>query len=107
MQYSEFPIERKAMAMRMKNMSPVLLNETTFEIVASNPQVGQYLLNMKESILKEIRSGIGNSKIQMSIRIAQIQEVQYITSKPAMFKLMTEKNQNLQRLAELLNLEIS
>lgn len=103
----QMPIERKAMAMRMKNMSPVLLNETTFEIVASNPQVGQYLLNMKESILKEIRSGIGNSKIQMSIRIAQIQEVQYITSKPAMFKLMTEKNQNIQRLAELLNLEIS
>ena len=100
------PIERRAMAMRMRGMMPKLINETTFEIVANNPQIGQYLLNMKDSILGFMRKALCNSTIQMSVRIAQAQEVQHITSKPALYRKMVEKNKNIQRLAELLELEI-
>ena len=100
------PVERRAMAMRMRGMMPKLINETTFEIVANNPQIGQYLLNMKDSILGAMRKALCNSTIQMSVRIAQAQEVQHITSKPALYRKMVEKNKNIQRLAELLGLEI-
>ena len=100
------PIERRAMAMRMKNMMPKLINDTTFEIVANNEQIAQYLQNMKEGILKSLRQNLMNSQIQMLIRIAEIQEVQHISSKPALYQKMVEKNQNLQKLTELLKLEI-
>ena len=100
------PLERRAMAMRMKNMMPKLINETTFEIVANNEQIAQYLQNMKEGILKSLRQNLMNSQIQMLIRIAEVHEVQHITSKPALYKKMAEQNKNLQKLAELLKLEI-
>ena len=100
------PIERRAMAMRMKNMMPKLINDTTFEIVANNEQIAQYLQNMKEGILKSLRQNLMNSQIQMLIRIAEIQEVQHISSKPALYQKMVEKNKNLQKLTELLQLEI-
>ena len=100
------PIERRAMAMRMKNMMPKLINETTFEIMANNPQICQYLQNLREHILQEIRSALCNNNIQMIVRIAEVQELEHITSKPALYKKMAEKNANLQRLAEMLKLEI-
>ena len=100
------PVERRAMAMRMKNMTPKLINANTFEVIANNSQVSQYLHNIKDHILSNMREALHNSQIQMSIRIAEVQEVQYITSKPAMFKVMCEKNHNIQRLADELNLEI-
>ena len=100
------PVERRAMAMRMKNMAPKLINANTFEVIANNSQVSQYLHNIKDHILSNMREALHNSQIQMSIRIAEVQEVQYITSKPAMFKVMCEKNHNIQRLADELNLEI-
>lgn len=100
------PTERRAMAMRMRTMMPKLVNDTTFEIVVNNPQVSQYLQNMKDNILNELRKSLHNSQIQMTVRIAEAQEVQHITSKPALYKKMAAKNPNIQRLAELLNLEI-
>lgn len=100
------PIERRAMAMRMRNMTPKLINETSFEITANNPQIGQYLLNMRESILQELRTALNNSNIQMLVRVAKAQEVQYITSKTALYQKMVEGNSNIQRLTEILKLEI-
>lgn len=100
------PKERRAMAMRMKGMTPRLINESTFEIVANNPQIAQYLLNMKDNILKELRSFLCNARIQMSIRIAEVQELQHITSKPALYQKMVENNANIQKLTDLLKLEI-
>lgn len=100
------PIERRAMAMRMKNMMPKLISETTFEIMANNPQICQYLQNLKEHILQEMRAALCNNSIQMIVRIAEVQELEHITSKPALYKKMAEKNANLQRLAEMLKLEI-
>lgn len=100
------PIERRAMAMRMRNMTPKITEGTSFEITASNTQIGQYLLNMKESILKKLRTALSNSNIQMTVRVAKVEEVQHITSKPALFQKMVETNQNVQRLAEILKLEI-
>ena len=100
------PKERRAMAMRMKGMTPRLINESTFEIVANNPQIAQYLLNMKDNILKELRSFLCNARIQMSVRIAEVQELQHITSKPALYQKMAENNANIQKLTDLLKLEI-
>ncbi len=100
------PIERRAMAMRMKNMMPKLINATTFEIMANNPQICQYLQNLREHILQEMRTALCNNSIQMIVRIAEVQELEHITSKPALYKKMAEKNANLQRLAEMLKLEI-
>lgn len=101
------PIERRAMAMRMRGMLPKLINETTFEIVANNPQIGQYLLNMKSNILEVFRGNLHNANIQMEVRIADVQEIRHITSKPALYQKMVQENANIKRLVEALNLKIN
>ena len=100
------PLERRAMAMRMRAMTPKLISHNTFEIVANNPQIAQYLLNLKDNILQTMRKNLCNLDINMSVRIADIQEVRHITSKPALYQMMVQRNKNVQRLAEMLKLEI-
>ena len=100
------PLERRAMAMRMRAMTPKLISSNTFEIVANNPQIAQYLLNLKDNILQTMRKNLCNLDINMSVRIADIQEVRHITSKPALYQMMVQRNKNVQRLAEMLKLEI-
>ncbi len=102
----QMPVEKRAMSMRMKVMMPKLINDTTFAVVANNDQIGQSLRAMAQDILSYLRQTIGNSQIQMEVRVAEAQEVQHITSKPALFQKMAEKNDNIRRLAEILKLEI-
>ncbi len=100
------PVEERAMSMRMKVMMPKLINDITFAVVANNDQIGQTLRAMSQDILAYLRQTLGNSRIQMEVRVAEAQEVQHITSKPALFQKMAEKNGNIRRLAEMLKLEI-
>ncbi len=98
--------EERAMAMRMKVMMPKLLSDTTFEVVANNEQIGQSLRDKVKDILAHMRQALSNSDIQMEVRIAEAQEVQHITSKPALYKKMVEHNSNVRRLTDMLKLEI-
>lgn len=100
------PVEERAMAMRMKMMMPKMINGNTFEVVANNDQIGTSLRNMSRDILSFLRRSLENSGIQMEVRVAEAQEVKHITSKPALFQKMAEKNHNISRLAEILKLEI-
>ncbi len=102
----QMPIERRAMAMRMKVMMPRLTSATSFSVVVNNDQIAQQLRNMSKDILSFLRQELVNYQIEMEVRIAQAQEVQHITSKPALFQKMAEKNGNIRRLAEILKLEI-
>lgn len=102
----QMPNEERAMSMRMKLMMPKMINENTFEVVANNDQIGTSLRNMQKNILSHLRRTLENADIHMEVRVAEAQEVQHITSKPALFKKMAEKNHNIGRLAELLKLEI-
>lgn len=102
----QMPTEERAMSMRMKVMMPRMISETTFEVVANNTQIGQALRKMEKDILAHLRHTLANNSIQMEVRVAEAQEVKHITSKPALFQKMAEKNQNVRRLAELLKLEI-
>ncbi len=102
----QMPARDRAMSMRMKVMIPKLINATTFEVVANNEQVCHALRAMEERILNHLHSALRNYGIQMVVRVAEVQEVQHITSKPALFQKMSEKNPNLRRLAEMLKLEI-
>ncbi len=102
----QLPNEYRAMAMRMKLMMPKLTAATTFEVVANNEQIGQMLRAMAKDILPYMQKALNNTDIRMEVRVAQAQEVRHITSKPALFQKMAEKNHNLRRLAEELKLEI-
>ena len=104
---SKLPKEESANAARMMNISPKLLNDTTFEIGVDNEMVAKYMTQLMPSIEKHLRESLHNRKITMTIRTLEVNEIVRAYSQVERFKLMNEKNPKLQKLKELLGLELS
>ena len=104
---SKLPKEESANAARMMNISPKLLNDTNFEIGVDNEMVAKYMTQLIPSIEKHLRESLHNRKITMTIRTLEVNEIVRAYSQVERFKLMNEKNPKLQKLKELLGLELS
>ena len=104
---SKLPKEESANAARMMNISPKLLNDTNFEIGVDNEMVAKYMTQLMPSIEKHLRESLHNRKITMTIRTLEVNEIVRAYSQVERFKLMNEKNPKLQKLKELLGLELS
>ena len=104
---SKLPKEESANAARMMNISPKLLNDTNFEIGVDNEMVAKYMTQLMPSIQKHLRESLHNRKITMTIRTLEVNEIVRAYSQVERFKLMNEKNPKLQKLKELLGLELS
>lgn len=106
MMINEMPKERKAMAIRMRNMPPVKVNGNCYQITASNGQIAQYLNNMKESILATMRQGLRNDTFDLQVRVAEINEIRQKISKPGLYKQLLASNHGIEELSKMLQLEL-
>lgn len=104
---SRLPKEENANAARMMNMSPKLLNDTTFEIGVDNEMVAKYMTQLLPAIQKHLRESLHNRKITMTVRILEGKEVVRAYSQVERFKLMSQKNPKLLKLREIFGLELS
>ena len=101
------PIEEKANASRMMNMSPKLLNDTTFEIGVDNGMVEKYMNQLAPSIQEYLREKLHNRKITMKVRVFENKEVVRAYSHVERFQLMSKKNPKLLKLKEVFGLELA
>ena len=101
------PVEEAANAGRMKAMQPHLLKDNTFEIVVDNEIVEKYMTSMIPQIQNHLRKQLHNSKITMKVRVSAPQEVVKAYNRVEQFRMMNQKNPNLQRLREEFGLEFS
>ena len=101
------PAEEKAIAARMKNASPKLLNDTTFEIGVDNDMVAKYMMQMLSSIENYMREKLHNRKITMTVRVLEEKEVVRAYNHVERYQLMIQKNPKLQKLREVLKLELT
>lgn len=104
---SKLPKEENANAARMMNMTPKLLNDTTFEIGVDNEMVAKYMTQLIPTIQKYLRESLHNRKITMTIRILESKEIVRAYSQVERFKLMSQKNPKLLKLREIFGLELS
>ena len=101
------PRQDVALAGRMKNMKPKMLNDSTFEVIVDNPMVEKDILDHKVLIETHLRNKLHNGSISMQVRVSEDGEVIKAYSKADQWKLMQEKNSSLQKLSESLDLELS
>ncbi len=101
------PQEETAMARRMKILQPKLKQNEDFEVVVDNEQVRTYMMQMAPRIEQHMRTQLHNRRITMKVRVAESNEVTRIYSKPELFQMMLRKSPDLQKLREMLNLELS
>lgn len=103
---TNLPIEEKANAGRMMNMTPKLLNDTTFEVAVDNEMVEKFMMNLIPQIQNHLRSKLHNSKITMTVRVSEPTENIRAYSKVEQFQMMNQKNPNLAKLKEEFGLEL-
>ena len=103
----KLPIEEKANAARMMNMSPKLLDETTFEVGVDNGMVEKYMNQLLPAIQAHLRESLHNRKITMKVRVFEAKEVVRAYSPVERFQLMSKKNPKLMKLKEVFGLELS
>ena len=103
----KLPIEEKANAARMMNMSPKLLDDTTFEVGVDNGMVEKYMTQLLPAIQAHLRESLHNRKITMKVRVFEAKEVVRAYSPVERFQLMSKKNPKLMKLKEVFGLELS
>ena len=103
----KLPIEEKANAARMMNMSPKLLDDTTFEVGVDNGMVEKYMNQLLPAIQNHLRERLHNRKITIKIRVFEAEEVIRAYSPVERFQLMIKKNPKLMKLKEVFGLELS
>ena len=103
----KLPIEEKSNAARMMNMSPKLLDDTTFEVGVDNGMVEKYMNQLLPAIQNHLRERLHNRKITMKIRVFEAEEVIRAYSPVERFQLMIKKNPKLMKLKEVFGLELS
>ena len=100
------PREETAMANRLKDIEPVLLNEWQFEVVANNEIVEKELKAMVPRILQSIRTNLRNGKLEMTVRMRKQEDRQRAYNRREQFALMCENSNALLRLKEVFDLEL-
>ena len=103
----KLPKEEKANSARMMNITPKLINDTTFEVGVDNNMVEKYMLQLLPNIQSYLREHLHNRKITMTVRVLEAKEVVRAYSHVERFMLMSKKNPKLLKLKETFGLELS
>lgn len=101
------PQEETANSRKMMNMSPRLLDDgITFEVVVDNEMAQKSMLKLIPQIEDHLHNQLHNKKIRMTVRISEANEVVKAYSHRERFQMMGQKNPNLLKLREELDLEL-
>ena len=104
---NHLPVEEKANSARMMNMTPKLLNDTTFEVLVDNEMVEKYMHKLLPDIQAYLREQLHNRKITMTVRVSAPNEVVRAYSQAERFVLMSKRNPKLTKLKEVFGLELN
>ena len=103
---NRMPQEMKAMAMRMKNLRPHIVEANQIELVFDN----DILLNQVSSIKGRIRATLAkdlhNGQIQFTLRKAEGSEVKPVLTRKQLFDEIRRDNPSFEKLRDLLGLQL-
>ena len=99
------PLEHKAIAMRMQNIRPKLLDETNFEVVVDNEITAKDFIAFIPEMQTYLRDQLKNRKIKMTVRVSKATENVRAFSRVEKFQMMAQKNSTLLQLKEAFGLE--
>ena len=102
----QLPVEQVAIAKRMHNMHPTLLNDTTFEVTVDNEIISKEFTALIPSIQNYLRTRLKNRKVTMTVRISAPSEKTRAYGRVEKFQMMAQKNNALLKLKEELGLEL-
>ena len=104
---NRMPQKLSGIAVRMKNMNPVITDFPNVEVTADNQVALEQLEQIKGSILSTLKLYLHNKSIKLSLRLAEQEEIVPILSRREQYELMEKENPSIAKLRELLSLELA
>ncbi|MCQ2196902.1 MAG: DNA polymerase III subunit gamma/tau [Bacteroidaceae bacterium] len=99
------PIDYKALATRMEEMTPEIIDDTHFSFTVNNEMVKTSFGEIRDTLLTHIRNTFNNNTIDFDIKVAKMQESIKQFSKADILKRIIEHNPDIAHLKEALKLE--
>lgn len=98
------PREHQAIAQRMRDMHPAILDADTLQVEVNNEQVAQALNEISPRILATLKSRLHNDFVKITITVQQAMQSMKRYSKPEMLQDMMAHNPALKDLVAALDL---
>ena len=104
----ELPQEQNAIAGRMKNMRPQLMDNFVVEVPVENDQVLMLMISIRDDLVCYLRMGLHNGKVDVRFRIIQAEEAKKRAyTRQEQLAAMLDKSPGLAVLKNTLNLELA
>ncbi len=104
---NRMPQKLSGIATRMKNMNPVITDFPNVEVVVDNDLIKKEMEDIHKSITKTLQIYLHNTKISLSIRIAERQERIKVLTRREQFELLSKKNPAVEKLRQAFDLELA
>lgn len=101
------PENERALADRMKIISPILQDEETFTISVDNQLAAEMFENEAKRITTGMSSELNGNKLKMSIKINKIIVQRHVYDRTKQYEILKDKNPLIDRLRKELDLELS
>ncbi len=99
------PIDYKALATRMEEMTPDIIDGSHFSFTVNNEMVKTSFGEIRDTLLTHIRETFNNNAIDYDIKVAKMEESIVVFSKTDILKRIIEHNPDIAHLKEALKLE--
>ena len=106
MMCNRMPQQMRALASRMKNLQPKLLDFPNVEVVVENEVLLSDVQKIKGRIRATLAKELGNGNLTLTIRLAKAEEVKAVLSKREVLAELIKTNSGVKRLIESLHLEM-
>ena len=103
----QLPENERALADRMKILTPTLESEELFYISVDNQMVAEMFEKEAPRILKGMEKELNNIKLKMGVKVNKVIVERHVNDKGKQYEILKEKNPLIERLRQELNLEIS
>ena len=104
---NRMPQKLNATSARMKNMNPVITEFPAIEVTVDNQIMMEQMLTIKGSIVNTLKIYLHNSGISLELKLAEHHEQMKIMTRREQYEEMEKQNPSLEKLRELLNLELA
>lgn len=104
---NRMPQKLSGIAARMKNMNPSITTFPNVEVVVDNQIMLDEMQNIKGSIASTLKLYLHNNAVTLSMRLAERHEQVKILSRREQFEAMSKENPSLEKLRDLLDLELA
>lgn len=104
---NRMPQKLSGIAARMKNMNPVIKEFPHIEVAVDNQIMLDQIQAIQGSVVNTLKLYLHNNAITFSMRLAEQREQVKVLTRREQFELMSSNNPSVEKLRELLDLELA